>query len=62
MFETFYRSDTARKAADGLGIGLALAKLIVDALQGRIWAGPRDGGGAIVGFALPVSYAANVPD
>ena len=62
VFETFYRSETARKAADGLGIGLALAKLIVDALGGRIWAGARDGGGAIVGFALPVSPAANATD
>jgi signal transduction histidine kinase len=27
----------------------------VAALGGRIWARPRDGGGAAVGFALPVA-------
>ena len=54
IFEPFYRSQEARVAASGLGIGLALCQRIVDALGGRIWANPRDGGGAEIGFALPV--------
>jgi signal transduction histidine kinase len=55
LFEPFYRSEPARKSADGLGIGLALCQLIVEALGGSIWARARDGGGAEVGFALPVA-------
>jgi PAS domain S-box-containing protein len=55
LFEPFYRSEPARKSADGLGIGLALCQLIVEALGGSIWARARDGGGAVVGFALPVA-------
>ncbi|MEO8570409.1 MAG: ATP-binding protein [Chloroflexota bacterium] len=55
MFEPFYRSHAARSAANGLGIGLALCQRVVDALGGRIWAHPREGGGTEVGFALPVS-------
>jgi PAS domain S-box-containing protein len=55
-FEPFYRSEPARRTADGLGIGLALCRLIVEALHGRIWAEPRDGGGARVGFALPIAH------
>ena len=37
------------------GVGLAVCKRIVEAQGGRIWAGPRKGGGADVGFALPLS-------
>jgi PAS domain S-box-containing protein len=58
LFEPFYRSDSARKTADGLGIGLALCQLIVEALGGRLWARPREGGGAEVGFAMPVASEA----
>jgi PAS domain S-box-containing protein len=54
LFEPFYRSAEARYAASGLGIGLALCQRIVSALGGRIWASPREGGGAEVGFALPI--------
>ena len=55
LFEPFFRAEPARTAANGLGIGLALCQRIVAALGGRIWARPRDGGGAAVGFALPIA-------
>jgi PAS domain S-box-containing protein len=55
LFEPFFRTETARSAASGLGIGLALCQRIVGALGGRIWARPRPGGGAEVGFALPIA-------
>jgi len=55
VFTTFYRTDEARLAASGMGVGLAVCKRIVEAQGGRVWAGPRDGGGAEVGFALPLS-------
>lgn len=54
LFEPFYRSNEARSAANGLGIGLALCQRIVATLNGRIWANPREGGGAEIGFALPI--------
>ena len=55
VFTTFFRTDEARRAASGMGVGLAVCKRIVEAQGGRVWAGPRDGGGADVGFALPLS-------
>jgi K+-sensing histidine kinase KdpD len=55
LFATFYRAPEARKLSSGLGIGLSACRRIVEMLGGRIWACPRPGGGADVGFALPVT-------
>ena len=58
LFQPFFRAEPAKSAANGLGIGLALCQRIVAALGGRIWARARDGGGAAVGFALPIAAEA----
>jgi len=54
IFTPFYRSSSAKRHASGMGIGLAVCKRIVEAQGGRVWANPRDDGGAEVGFALPL--------
>jgi len=54
IFEQFYRGEQARtRAAGGAGLGLAIARAIVVAHNGRIWAENAPGGGALVGFVLP---------
>lgn len=50
MFETFYTTK-----ADGLGMGLAISRTIVEDHGGRLWAGPRPGGGAIFHVELPAA-------
>ena len=52
LFELFYRSPRTRAKTVGSGIGLFVARRLIDAMDGRIWARPRDGGGAEFGFAL----------
>lgn len=55
IFEPFYRIDDDRVLRPGLGIGLTVAKRLVDAMSGHIWVATRPEGGGEVGFSLPVA-------
>lgn len=50
-FQPFRRHDEARERAQGgAGLGLAVAKGIVEALNGKIWADPGPGGAVHIGL------------
>ena len=57
MFDRFWRGDRARSTgrAAVAGLGLAIARGLVEAQGGRIWAENRPGGGARVSFTLPAA-------
>jgi signal transduction histidine kinase len=56
VFERFYRADTARAAdTGGAGLGLAISARIVRDHGGDVFARSAPGGGATVGFTLPLS-------
>jgi PAS domain S-box-containing protein len=55
IFERFYQSDSpAHNRAGGYGLGLSIAKLIVEQHNGRIWVESQPGEGATFAFSLPL--------
>jgi two-component system, OmpR family, sensor histidine kinase KdpD len=58
LFEPFYRVDSQGTLPQGTGLGLTVAKGLVEAHGGRIWAENQSGGGAKFTFTLPVASSA----
>ncbi|NLS03390.1 PAS domain S-box protein [Rhizobium sp. P32RR-XVIII] len=56
LFEPFYTTK-----ADGLGMGLAICRLIVEAHGGRLWASANEPRGAVFQFTLPTTQEKTAP-
>lgn len=56
VFEKFFR--VGGNSGSGLGLGLTLARGIVEAHGGKMWATATPGGGLTVQFTLPIASAA----
>jgi PAS domain S-box-containing protein len=53
IFDRFYRSEEITGSTQGAGLGLYLAKAIVEAHEGRIWVDEKTEQGAQICFSLP---------
>ena len=60
VFDRFYRGEKSRsREFGGAGLGLAIAKGIVEAHGGRIWVDSQPGEGSRFSFSLPKASAAS---
>jgi PAS domain S-box-containing protein len=55
IFERFYREKKLLHPGEGLGLGLHIAKLLVEAQGGAIWVESTVGAGTTFSFALPIA-------
>ena len=55
IFDKFYRADSAKNTATGLGLGMSIVKAIVEGHDGRIWVESTQGKGTCVALEIPCS-------
>lgn len=55
VFDKFYRADAGNTAIGGLGLGMAIARNIIEAHGGKIWVESTPGRGTQVHFTLPMA-------
>ncbi len=62
LFDLFFRASAPSRLKPGAGIGLYVTRVLVEAMDGRVWAAEREGGGSAFGFTLPIMAVAREPE
>ncbi len=62
VFERFHRVENGlTRTTGGTGLGLFIARRLVEGMFGRLWLEPRAGGGSTFSFSLPLVVASGSP-
>ena len=56
IFEKYYRGQQGRDHVTGMGMGLPIARQVIEAHDGRIWVESRPGEGTTFCFTLPFAH------
>ena len=54
VFDDFFRLPQTEKVADGMGLGLAIARRLVNGFGGKIWVESEPGSGSKFSFLVPL--------
>ncbi|MHB1133112.1 MAG: sensor histidine kinase [Chloroflexota bacterium] len=55
IFDRFYRADRGQRKFEGLGLGLYITRMLVEAHGGKIWVESALGQGSTFSFTLPIA-------
>ena len=55
LFQRYFRTEAGRERREGLGLGLYITRILVEAHGGHIWAESKEGVGSTFSFSLPVA-------
>src|SRR6266849_506053 len=59
VFDDFFRLPQTENQLDGMGLGLAIARRLVNGMGGKIWVESDPGAGCKFSFIIPLNPAAN---
>jgi signal transduction histidine kinase/DNA-binding response OmpR family regulator/HPt (histidine-containing phosphotransfer) domain-containing protein len=63
LFTTFFQADPSNtRSFGGTGLGLAISRNLVELMGGKIGMTPREGGGSIFHFSIPIKRPESLPE
>jgi signal transduction histidine kinase len=59
VFDDFFRLPGSEKQSDGMGLGLAIARRLVNGMGGKVWVESEPGNGCKFSFLVPLNPSSN---
>jgi two-component system, NtrC family, sensor histidine kinase KinB len=59
VFDDFFRLPGSENKSDGMGLGLAIARRLVNGMGGKVWVESEPGNGCKFSFLVPLNPSSN---